>query len=437
MSAHGANPVDINLNFLRSGSPVAVQLRAWIPDGVDRFRGVLFNLPGSGQDTRGLVNDAGYRARLPGMEFAYIGMRDVFGGADVTYWGNTPDEAQSNLQSALNAVANAYSHPEIRNAPVVPMGISKGGFSAAYVSSMVPSRSICYVADKGLTIGNVDPDGMQVPGFAIGGSIDATVPPDYMNTVFSMQRTFGANLALAVDWGVGHANTDANLPFSFISQAMRVRYPAGQVPSAVPGQPLQLVTQFAGAYLADTSGVDAGNHYIPMPSPQILPVAQYTHDADLASWLPTKSMAMVYKARSEIAYMNPLLVTVLNATNGAVNTGEALDLGISLRGGFVSDHIELFHDDELIAVLSTGAGVQHVTYVPTEKGLHNFVAVAKLAPGMSVLSTTSNFTTVSVGVVPEPGAFAALGLLTCIALARGHSRASREIVRTVHVAQRS
>lgn len=420
--AHGiraATPVDFTLNLADGGVQVPVQFRAWIPDNVDRLRGIVLNLPGTNGDTRNVTTNGTFQARLPGMGFGIVGLRDVLGFTDVSYWGLNTTEAHANLQLLLDTIASKFAHPEIGNAPVLADGISKGGISASYLTALVPERVIGYVADKGFGGGSTgyDPTNLsRVPGLLISGSGDTTVPPieNYFNFLIARTAPQPARLALEIDWNVGHSATNPNARFAFMDQAIRVRYPKGQLPSLIPGNPFPLINGITDPWLGDSNFLtnnagtfDSNSKFLPSPWPQVASEHNYvvppTADPDFSvpSWLPNKAMALVYRAQNDSTFsVRPLQINIVNATNGNVGGGQAIDVQITLSS-LLSDHIELYHESELVAVFSQTSGTREFFYTPTENGLHTFIAIATYASGASV-AYTSNYAVVGASGVPEP-----------------------------------
>src|SRR5438132_1555940 len=75
--ADAAAPVSFSVNLMRDGQATPVSFRAWLPDGVNRIKGLMLNLPGSNADTRNITTNGSWQAMLPGMGFGIVGMRDV------------------------------------------------------------------------------------------------------------------------------------------------------------------------------------------------------------------------------------------------------------------------------------------------------------------------------------------------------------------------
>ena len=103
---------------------------------------------------------------------------------------------------------------------------------------------------------------------------------------------------MEVDWGAGHEVPRFDMSMAFIAQAIRERYPHGQLPSLQPGSPLQLNTiQQTDGWLGQANTYDSG--VVPITWPEIAPYGAYSQDPNQAAWLVNETMAMVYRAHNE------------------------------------------------------------------------------------------------------------------------------------------
>lgn len=394
-----AAPVDFGVNFQAYGSDVFVQYRSWVPEGFDKLKGLILTFPGSRGDQRGITGNTLWQFRLAQMGYGIVGFRDQLDfGYD--YWGGDPAEVQANFQMVLDSVAQAHGHPELVNAPVLLDGVSQGGFVVGNLASYIPERTLGFIADKGYSTGILDSSQYSAPGLVIAGATDDTVPPSYLSQAFAASRTTSTNTAYLVEWRTGHAETTENLRLAVMDQMMRARYPAGELPSAQPNDPLQL--NQPDGWLAQTSPFDFDLGQIYVPDPIITPTADYPLDPLQASWLPNATMAAIYRARNENTHQGP---SVKLDVGPAQNVQVALDISVT---GVASNHLELFREDDLIGVYDPSTGPLHITYNAKKNGLHTFLAVAEYQAD-GVTKTTANFAaTVVTGVitVPEPGALA-------------------------------
>jgi hypothetical protein len=238
-----------------------------------------------------------------------------------------------------------------------------------------------------------------------------------------------------MDWGVSHAATNPSIRFAYIDQLIRARYPEGQLPSLTPHTPLALTGNIADPWLAQSnkldlsSGIlDASTKFVPINWPRIGPASTYVPDPldefglGNPSWLPGKAAAMIYRAQNDATFASqtrPLQVTIANGTNGNIDGGAAIDIRVTLSS-LTSTHIELYHEDQLVAVFTQGSGTREFFYTPTENGLHTFIAIAQYESNGQTLFT-SNFSTVATSgvAVPEPiGAVLIVGAVVTLLLAR-------------------
>jgi hypothetical protein len=276
-------------------------------------------------------------------------------------------------------------------------------------------RTICYISDKGGdTVSDFQNDGgvHQPPGLFIAGTADAAVPPFSTHDGFIAAQVLGATSELAVEWGVGHQNTSSLIPYAFIDQAMRVRYPANELPSTAPSTPLLLTTNISKAWLGQSTPLDGSPpfdtsaHYVDIGTPYVAQLASYAQDRPSVSWLPTQTMAEVYQAQNTV--IKPLSVYL----NGTRAPGEGLDIGVSM-GTQSYDSISLYHNEDLIAVFSGGTGSRDLIYYPSTIGLQTFVAIAQYTVN-GTTTTATNFYNVGVTSIPEPAS--STGLLLMLAM---------------------
>jgi hypothetical protein len=352
-------------------------------------------LPGSRGDHRGIVSKSLWQFRLSQMGYGIVGFRDLLDyGAD--YWGGHEAEARANLQLVLDSIASSFGHPEISNAPILLDGVSKGAFSAGYLASFVPDRTLGFIADKGYGFGTVDDSIYSAPGAIIVGERDDIVLPATLHNAFSITRQFNANNAFMVDWNRGHLETTENLRLAIMDQMIRARYPRGDVPSTVPGHPLEL--KEPGGWLAEAAQIDGFGVPIYNPVPVIAPEGTYPLDPTKASWLPTAAMAAIYESHNDDTFQTkPVQMSAVSFFGGK------LLLNIAVNG-ISSSHLELYRNETLVAVLDPSNGPIRFTYRPKEKGLQTFIAKARYESNGDVKYTSNYFTTVVQGVVevPEP-----------------------------------
>jgi hypothetical protein len=408
LSARAQEAADFSRVFYAYGSPVTVNFSAWAPSGVDRIRGVVFNLPGRGGDSRGVTADPIWRAKLSAMGFAIIGNQFAKPPVVNAYWGTTIGEIGANMDGMLAGMATVLGCPEINNAPLFTMGFSHGGEGAQWIAEAVPSRALGYVADKGssyftqtIPLNQREPV-KQVPGLVVTGAYDEVVPPVQPRYDFWERREYiDARVAHQIDW-TGHTPTRHDTTFAFLDQVLRHRYPQGQLPSLVAGNPLPLVNiPMTSGWLGESNRVLVVPPYtvFPIEWPTIASHSTYNGPAT-PSWLPDEAMALVYRAHNAVPAgisLNALSISAVNTIDGNVDGGP-IDLSISLTE-IPYTGIDVYHENQLIAHLDYNSGPQHVLHTPTETGIHTFIAVAQYQYGGQT-HFTSKYTTVGVRSIP-------------------------------------
>ncbi len=315
--------------------------RVHVPPAGTPVRGVLFFLPGSGNNTVGVASDPQWQQFANALGFAVVGAsNDGFTllGDSNSHPAN-PSLGAGKLLANLKLIADATGRPEIANAPVIFSGFSMGGFNSIESVICMPERFLGFIGHKSsqwvpLTDTQITstPSLLNVPGLLIaGGSGDTNVEPSWIEeNAFQPWRSRGAQIAAVPDWGTGHNHEGSlgfNLAFSFIGEVVRLRYPVGADPVAGPVSLNSIPT--ANGWLGDT-------YYSPLPHvnndttitgirrqsgqvaagwdafPTVAPVSgagAYTptggQTATQFSWLPSETFARAYRTavqRAEPTY---------------------------------------------------------------------------------------------------------------------------------------
>ncbi len=432
--------VDPTYDFTTSttvgGAPVPLEGRVWVPPGVDRLRGLLVQLPNMIGDARGKANLVDWQKAMGSLGFGIVGMNRV----DDYGWGN--DETAASVQTVLDAAAAASSHPELSNAPIVFAGRSNGAFKSSLLAAAIPSRAISFVSDKGGYGVGLSEEARHVPGLFVGGSQDGTVSPHFVNDGFRTWRGQNGQLAMSVDWGNGHGPTPIANVFSFISQTVKMRYPEGQMPSLIPGNPLAInrieTTDGWLGEAADFNHSPWPDYSLMSPWPEIAPYGSYTGDVNSASWLPNEVMAMVYRAHNAVdsaGNTSPLRVGAYHPAPpglpfplpdmigpGYILMGESIEMAVdlgSLDAASVQE-ILVYDGSELIDVIEDPSQMNTLIYTPESEGIHTVIAVVRYVEDAETLQT-SWYSTVVVQPIPEPASLCVL-MIGATAIVRLRSR---------------
>ncbi|MBN1554334.1 MAG: PEP-CTERM sorting domain-containing protein [Phycisphaerae bacterium] len=421
----GIDAVFDDFTFIHNGGTPAnpTPAAAWVPEGTGPVRGMIFLCPGRGSDSRDWMSDE-MKLRARALGFGLVGWKctgEFNSGGD--YQGVNEAECTTNLQNLLDLTADACGRPEVSNCPVAYYGHSKGGWVANTFTARVPSRSIAFFSDKSSTW--IDPPisaaAKEVPGMFVIGSVDPTVDPDWAWGGFSTWRVDQqANSALTVEWGKGHSGAGFDFAFSYLAEAIKERYPEGQVPSTVPGNPLVLnPVDPDGVYLAEASQLD-GTQMTQVLDTHLAPADKYTLPVENASWCPNYTTALVNNSYKYKDFGEVLTVTIEESP--FIELGES----VTVRVDYVSKNpigiteLLLYLDDDEdpvdIRYDVFMNGYATVTYTPDEPGVHTLAASLKgtlWAKGMY-----SQYDVLYVQPVPEPATLLIVGISGTLLLRR-------------------
>jgi len=308
MSFLFADTRDFQAGWTGQYGTVSGNFSIYTPPAVDvpRVRGVIFLNPGSGGDWRFRVNDTVWQEAARSLGFAVIGTTQNTG-----YTSTTEAAARASLDAILSSAATATGRAELVNAPIVSTGFSLGAFVSTEWVRHVPERTLAIVAHRGgssLTGGAHLADSRKVHSLMIPGSIDTNglTNPAYMANWFKTFRDStipDGRAAYAIDWLTGHdsfTNQGWSMAWTWIAESIAQRYPAGQLPSLTPGNPLVLNdTEVSSGWLGERVYAMSANGSDYKSFPAVAPSASYSASAPgLASWLPNETVARVYRAFS-------------------------------------------------------------------------------------------------------------------------------------------
>ena len=371
-----------------------IQFRAWLPDGFEKIKGLIISLPGTRGDQQGITGNSQWQFRLSQMGYGIVGFRDGDFGSD--YWGSGLDEGNANLQLVLDSIANSFGHPEIKNAPILIDGVSKGGFAVGHLASLVPERTLGFIADKGYSYGALDDQIYSAPGVAIAGRYDSVVPATGLQQAFTIGRLFDLNLAFVVEWRTSHVETTENLRLAIMDQMIRARYPHVHLPSLAPNEPLTL--NEPTGWLGEAPQIDDQGALVYNPLPIIAPESAYPLDPLKASWFANATLATIFQSHNDDTFSTkPLQMSVISPINGKIRMRFSVN-------GIVSHRLELYHEEELIGIFDPSAGPIQFTYEARQNGLHTFIGKAEYVSNGETKYTTNYLASVVQGVVivPEP-----------------------------------
>lgn len=213
--------------------------------------------------------------------------------------------------------------------------------------------------------------------------------------MFDDNRPRGALWSWVEEEGKAHSGHANRLVLPLMDQAIRLRYPADELPSATSGVTLLDIEETDG-WLVDQSTW----------TEQLVEIASYEgYDGDRsqAGWLLNEGMAKLYRAFS--TYDKQASLTWGDGNQSEVRAADQLPLDVHVRVDTQAlmgwSTIQLFDYDEYLAEVvsvdpSSSFADLHVMI--TRPGVHGLFALVTHADGVT-MSTTDVLTYV---VVPEP-----------------------------------
>ncbi|MEM8867185.1 MAG: hypothetical protein AAGC73_02850 [Verrucomicrobiota bacterium] len=205
-------------------------LRLNIPDsiGTGTVRGLLIYANTYQGNSINKATDAELVAFASGIDFAVLATAEWYNFSE-------PDDAELLLfETALAELANDSGHPELANAPWLPVGFSNGGQFSYGLAAKRPEMVIAFVVSKGCCYSTFSPGEAtrKVPGLLIAGENDTTLRRDNIHLLYSQNRALGALWSWVEEEATGHTeNNEEDLKLPFLAEAYRLRYPEDQSPA--------------------------------------------------------------------------------------------------------------------------------------------------------------------------------------------------------------
>ncbi|HEX8202115.1 MAG TPA: hypothetical protein VF590_16690, partial [Isosphaeraceae bacterium] len=272
-AAHGAGRV-VEVTYPPGDGPgelvYAATYRAWIPDGVERLRGVIVHQHGCGTGaSRGgetAADDLRWRALARKWDCALLGpsyRQDD--GQDCRLWCDPRNGSRARFLRALDDLAARSGHPELATVPWCLWGHSGGGFWASLMLTSDPDRVVAAWLRSGTAFATWEKGDIpkpeipeaahRIPVMCNPGAKEKDDPRFHgaWDGSLAMVRAFrarGAPIGLAPDPRTGHeCGESRDLAIPFFDACLAARLPrAGADPAKLaPIDP-------AGGWLAPILG---------------------------------------------------------------------------------------------------------------------------------------------------------------------------------------
>lgn len=368
ISRAGAEVYNLERDFYGSNH----RLRLNIPETVDPIRGILIFGNGANGDTTSMATNRELVAFAESYDFAVLG---------TGYWYNfsQPDDSEMLLfEDMLGEFADMSGHPELVNAPWLPMGHSNGGQMSYGFNAKRPSKVIAFITSKGAYYNIIAPqtESLLTPGILIAGEVDTQLRRDNIRTLFEINRPRGALWAWVEEQGTGHDEGDSRqLVLPFLAECVRLRYPADQSPVDGPVQ-LKNLHESDGWLVDQTSWHD--------DLVGIYPYDDAPGDKRDFGWVPSEKIARDYQAFS--SYRKASISAWTDGT--LVEAPAALTYGLRLaasgRRGDSLAVTEFYMNGVFIGESDPPEDMEPVISIETDTGgFHTFTAIVTYNSGVS------------------------------------------------------
>ena len=368
------------------------KLRLNIPDSVTVVRGILIYGNGAGGDSTGKATSSELVAVAEQLGFAIL----ATGG-----WGNFGyndppwvDFEINWMESRISQLATMSNHPELINAPWLPMGHSNGGQMSYGMNAKRPHKVIGFITSKGCCYNNFTPseEALLTPGMLIAGENDSNKRRDNIRSLFDLNRPRGALWAWVEEQGVGHGEGDTQeLKLAFLLECLRLRYPSNA--STLDGPiVLKTLNEHDGWLVDQDTWFDGVTDVFPYEDASVDPAT--------LGWVPSKRVARLYQAFSSY---NKVSVSD-SGTSGVRTAPVSVNFEVDLTGSNWT-RIEFFEGPNKIGEGFPGGGDSpSIAYQATEGRLHSHYGIVTLTDGSQ---RATHLRRVFVKGVNPPSAFTA------------------------------
>ncbi len=343
------------------------KLRLNIPDSVSVVRGILVYGNGAGGDSTGQATNAQLVAVAEQLGFAIL----ATGG-----WGNFGyndppwvDFEINWFESRISQLAVTSGHPELVNAPWLPMGHSNGGQMSYGMNTKRPHKVIGFITSKGCCYNNFTPseEALLTPGMLIAGETDTALRRTNIRSLFDSNRPRGALWAWVEEQGVGHGEGNTQeLKLAFLLECYRLRYPPNA--STLDGPiTLKTLNKHDGWLVDQGTWLDGVT--------EVFPYDDAPADPLTLGWVPSERVAKLYQAFSSYnkAGASP------TGTNGVRTAPSSVSYQVDLTGVNWTriDFYEGLH--RIGEAFPEQGGSPGISYQATEGRLYSHYGIVTLA----------------------------------------------------------
>jgi len=358
-------------------------VRMWMPDGLKTVKGVLLFGNGASSDNRALANAPRNQAFAEMHEFVVIA---------TAWFTNLPVGEIPIWEEHLQALADQSGHPELVHAPWVALGFSNGGQMDWSWNAVYPEKTLAYVVNKGAYYNFLQqsPESRGNPGILVAGETDSSTRRANIRALYGYNRPDGSLMCWVEEESTGHAWGDTmDLFLPFAAEAIRLRYPADQVPATDAGVEL-LPLDEADGWLVDQTTYKTGETYIAAWS-------EYVGDDYDAGYVMNEALACLYRAFA--TYDKPVSLTCSVTPDARYDVSRDVTLTVNTSAFQNWTSVQILDGAEPVAEqLSDGSPQSSAAFPLTlAPGVHGLSAVVTHLDGRIAVTKIDTFV-----VVPAP-----------------------------------
>jgi pimeloyl-ACP methyl ester carboxylesterase len=275
---------------------LSADYRIWIPDGVQKVRGLIVKQHGCGgaAAATGLdhANDLQWQALALKHQLALVGTKISSGDLPCENWALINHGSESAFLKAIAAFSEKSQHSELKDVPWVLWGHSGGADWVAQMLQQYPERTIAAIAARGggFTMFGTNPTLVEIPVlFALGEKDKEVVyeTHELPKQAFFRYRKIDAPWALAFEANTGHETGDTRLlSIPYFDAILTSRL-------SKDGNDLRPIDKAKG-WLGDTS------------TREIAPANQYRGDRLKAAWFPNEETARKWQEYVSKGQVSPI-----------------------------------------------------------------------------------------------------------------------------------
>lgn len=264
----------------------SAEYRVWIPEGIERVRGIIVKQHGCGVGAANsgldLANDPQWQTLAVKHQFALMGTKLLTrNNRDCNYWYVPSYASKDAFFHALTSIGKQSQRLELNEVPWILWGHSGGSIWSSAMLQEYPSRTIAMVAVRsgGILFFGTNPSLTDIPVlFSLGENEDVKRKYTFElpQKIFRRYRQSGALWAIAIEPNTGHdIGNSSQIAIPYLDAIVNARLSKNS-------DELLPIDRDRG-WLADNTKYT------------IASVDEYEGNPQEASWLPEREIAQIWQ----------------------------------------------------------------------------------------------------------------------------------------------